>query len=393
MAKKMTTHQTKRALTWALFVTHTWAHTWIEQAQVIGPNGSYVGEHGYTRGFVDRADSRFDGYANKWQIPDPRFDVGLTRMNDSMLACHPSQRTANYSSGYPKLQVSPGDFVAMKYLENGHVTKSWDPKGKPQLGGTVWVYATHKPKEDEKLYDVLQWNANGTAGNGEGWLMAAQDFDDGRCYQINTSAESLRRQSAFPNHPPSQPDTTAEQWCETNVLVDNKFQVNSTITIYWVWGWETGPGTRDVACGKDEYYTSCLDFKIVHSGSRGLSYPTVPSIHMLSQQDPQSEAVHIYRSRSAIRKNPIIITEGSCGDQSNTADMYIPTNIQIVTGIRSSASLTVPQQSLMQTFSNLEHKYASLEAEEQNPTISAGSTTTTTTTITAIVTPTLPVNI
>lgn len=151
------TRHAKKALLWTLFAIPTSAHTWVEQAQAIGSNGSYVGDCGYARGFVDRADSRFDGYANKWQIPDPRLDVGVTRMNKSMLMCHPSQRIANYSSDYPRLQVVPGDFVALKYLENGQVTRPWDPEGKPQHGGTIWVYATHELKQDEKLYDVLQW--------------------------------------------------------------------------------------------------------------------------------------------------------------------------------------------------------------------------------------------
>lgn len=64
----------KHALTCVLMVAHSSAHTWIEQAQVIGVNGSYVGDYGYARGFVDRANPHFDGYANKWQVPDPRFE-------------------------------------------------------------------------------------------------------------------------------------------------------------------------------------------------------------------------------------------------------------------------------------------------------------------------------
>lgn len=201
----MTTYCTKKALTWVLFVAHTSAHTWIEQTQVISANGSYVGDYGYARGFVDRADPRFDGYANKWQVPDPRFDFGLTRIDESMLVCHPSQRNANYSSDYPKLQVVPGDFVAMKYLENGHVTRPWDPKGKPQLGGTVWVYATYRPKKDEKLFDVLQWDASGTAGNGDGWLMAAQDFDDGPAIRSTHPMSHRVDSRSFPIIHPASP--------------------------------------------------------------------------------------------------------------------------------------------------------------------------------------------
>ena len=385
------TRRTKKALLWTLFAIRTSAHTWIEQAQVIGANGSYVGDCGYARGFVDRADSRFDGYANKWQIPDPRLDVGVTRMDKSMLMCHPSQRIANYSSDYPRLQVVPGDFVALKYLENGHVTRSWDPEGKPQHGGTIWIYATHEPKQDEKLYDVLQWNASGSAGNGGGWLMASQDFDDGRCYQINASPESLRRQSEFPNHPPGQPDIPTEQWCETDILVDNDIRVNSTITVYWVWGWDTAPGTKDIACGKDEYYTSCLDLEVVEGTSRNLYNHNLSITHKLGQQDPQLKAVHNYKSRGAVRKTPVVIAEDACGSQSDTASTGIPVSTRTTAEVESPASSTAPHTSLAgisptEMTANPQSKSLIDGAEEQSMTACMVETTTITITITSTVT-------
>jgi hypothetical protein len=391
LASAKTMHRTQKALTWTLFVTCISAHTWIEQTQVIGADGSYVGDYGYARGFVERANPLFDGYANKWQIPDPRFDVGLTRMNESMLACHPSQRTSNYSSAYPKLQVVPGDFVAMKYLENGHVTRSWDPEGKPQLGGTVWVYATYKPKEDETLSQILRWDASGTAGNGDGWLMAAQDFDDGRCYQINTSPESSRRRSVFPNHPTSQPGTETEQWCETNILVNDQVQVNSTITIYWVWGWETAHGTKDIPCGKDEYYTSCLDFEVVDGSLRNLQNITLPNTHTISQQDPQPEAVHAYRSRRAVRKTPSFIAEEACGNQSDMVSTSTSPNTETITGTGALAKSVAPPQSPTRATVDLEHKYTPNSAEEQDVTVRIVKSTTITTTITTTVTPTITI--
>jgi hypothetical protein len=369
-------------------VAHSSAHTWIEQAQVIGVNGSYVGDYGYARGFVDRANPHFDGYANKWQVPDPRFDIGLTRVSESMLLCHPSQRNANYTSANPMLRVVPGDFVAMKYLENGHVTRPWDPEGKPPRSGTVWVYATYKPKENEKLWDVLQWNASGTAGNGDGWLMATQNFDDGRCYQINTSRESLSRQSKFPNHSAGRPDIETEQWCETDILIHDKVQVNSTITIYWVWGWETAPGTKDIACGKDEYYTSCLDLDVVDGRSRSSQDPAVRNTQPLSQQDPQSKAVLTYRSRGAIRKRPILVTEGSCGSQPYPGDVFTPTGSRAIAGIESSHSLTLTQQSSMRATDKSIFKLTG----EKNvtaaivDTMTATATNTTTSTITSTTT-------
>jgi len=385
------TRRAKKALLWTLFAIPTSAHTWVEQAQVIGSNGSYVGDCGYARGFVDRADSRFDGYANKWQIPDPRLDVGVTRMDKSMLMCHPSQRIANYSSDYPRLQVVPGDFVALKYLENGHVTRPWDPEGKPQHGGTIWVYATHEPKRDEKLYDVLQWNASGSAGNGGGWLVASQNFDDGRCYQINASPESLRRQSEFPNHPTGQPDVRTEQWCETDILIDNRIRVNSTITVYWVWGWDTAPGTKNTACGKDEYYTSCLDMEVVEDTFRNLHNRTLSITHKLRQQDPQLKAVHDYKSRGTIGKTPVVIPENACGSPSHKASTDIPVSTRTTAEVGSSASSTLPRTSPLiisptEMIANSESRSFVDGAGEQSMTACITETTTFINTVTSTVT-------
>ncbi|KAM0714523.1 hypothetical protein Q7P37_009819 [Cladosporium fusiforme] len=302
------THNIAFLIAYFLCVWRVSAHTWIEQLQVIGANGSYTGDFGYARGFVGRADPRFDGFSNKWQIPDPA--TGERRLKTGMSLCHPSQRRANYSSQYPRLRVAPGEYVAMKYLENGHVTIPWDPKGKPRRGGTVWVYGTHDPRATETLYDVLQWNTNSSGGDGRGRLLAAQDFDDGRCHQLNEVEESRRRQVRFPNRFPDQPDVSVEQWCETDVKIPNDVKVHSPLTIYWVWGWETAPGSDRANCGKDEYYVSCLDVEV----RRKTDTAELPE-HKLDQQDPQRAAVHNYQKRSALREEPLIITKDACNPE------------------------------------------------------------------------------
>ena len=98
---------TKSLLCLGLLSSTVAAHTWIEQMQVIGTNGSYVGDYGYPRGYVSRTDAGFDGFSNKWQLPSPDTDTSRTRITDKMLACHPNQRTPNYSQQYPKLSVAP----------------------------------------------------------------------------------------------------------------------------------------------------------------------------------------------------------------------------------------------------------------------------------------------
>lgn len=46
--------------------------------------------------------------------------------------------------------------------------------------------------------DILQRSADGTGGNQLGRLLTAQNFDYGRCYQINSDNISVSRQREFP---------------------------------------------------------------------------------------------------------------------------------------------------------------------------------------------------
>ncbi|KAF2767845.1 hypothetical protein EJ03DRAFT_275314, partial [Teratosphaeria nubilosa] len=247
------------ALAAAAALPQTNAHSWIEEYQVVGANGSYIGDRGYSRGYMARTDAGYNGFSMDYLVPSVN-----TRINSTDLLCHPSQRTSNYTNpAYPKLKVEPGGYVAMKYLENGHVTLPWNQLGKPTAAGTVFVYGTTQPSDTEKIADVLQWNVNGTGGDARGFLMTAQNFDDGRCHQINCGNISIARQIAFPDHQIDQPTSTMEQWCETDLKIPAS-QPAGTLTTYWVWQW---PTASNADCtypeGKDEYYTTCADFDIV----------------------------------------------------------------------------------------------------------------------------------
>jgi hypothetical protein len=187
----------------------------------------------------------------------------------------------------------------MKYLENGHVTLTNNTPGKPPGGGTVFVFGTNHPSDNELLTDVLQWTINGAGGDGRGRLLAAQNFDDGRCYQINSNSTSAARQQEFPDPVPGQPGSVHEQWCETDVVIPSDIAVGSTFTIYWVWQWPTAAGTPGVPEDKDEYYTTCSDIDIVP----GPLQSGVPN--PLPQQDPQIAAVPYYQSRTAYKPSPL----------------------------------------------------------------------------------------
>jgi hypothetical protein len=298
----------------ASFATHTFAHTWIEEYQVIGPNGSYIGDRGFSRGYVARTDPDFDGDGNiLWLLPQsdaimPDGGVRL-RVNASDSLCHPNQRTSNYTDPrYPKLKASPGSFVAMKYLENGHVTLPWNQKGKSPVGGTVYVFGTTEPRDDEKIVNVMKWNKQGTGGDRRGWLLSAQNFDDGRCHQINDCTLSVARQAIYPNMIPMQ-NVSTEQWCESDVQMPTNLKAG-TLTTYWVWQWPTAPESDcNYPDGKDEYYTTCADFDIVADTPGDVKIVDETATNTLIQENFQTAAVATYKDRTAATTQAVTVQD------------------------------------------------------------------------------------
>ncbi|KAI5242322.1 hypothetical protein E4T42_07748 [Aureobasidium subglaciale] len=316
------------------------AHSWVEELQVIDPTtGNYTGDYGYTRGYVARTDSGFNGDSVDYLLPP--LVSGRTRIDGTDLLCHPSQRTSNYANtNYPRLKATPGSYVAMKYLENGHVTLPQNQPGKPKSGGTVFVYSTSQPSDTEKIADVLKWNSAGTGGDKRGAQIAAQNFDDGRCHQINPGTISTQRQTNFPDRVAGQPDSSVEQWCETDVHVPTTYKTGDTLTVYWVWQWPTEPGVEEVyPTGKDEYYTSCAEIEIVDSVSD--SKP----VHTLVQQDPQTKAVSDFKSRAALTTSALYTLAGSSGSISATpmaASSTLVSSSATTSAVASSSASKAP---------------------------------------------------
>ena len=281
----------------------TSAHTWVEEFQNIDSNGSFVGDRGFSRGYVARTDPGFDGNSNLWLLPslDARNPDGTVRstINGSDLLCHPAQRESNYTS-YPMLKAPAGGHIGMKYLENGHVTLPWTLQGKPKEGGTVLVFATTEPKSDEKIADVLQWTKDKSGGDKRGFLLAAMNYDDGECHQLNECWVSAERQILHPNNVPGQEDAPAEKWCESDIKIPEG-QPPGQLTLYWAWNWGTVPGEDCFhPYGKDEWYTNCADIEVVASGDIVKQNVASPSgAPVLQQQDPNSRAVKNFASRTA----------------------------------------------------------------------------------------------
>ena len=280
-----------------ILLSQALAHSWIEQLTVID-NGIFTGSNGYPRGYVSRSNFGFNDAMMTYILPP--LASGRTIVNDLDFVCSATQRSASQTDGYPRLSASPGASVAMKYLENGHVTLPQTPPGKPQGAGTVFVFGTSQPSDSDLLTEVLLWTTDGTGGDGRGKLLTAQNFDDGRCYQINDGDISESRQEEYPNPTPNQPGSVNEQWCETDVPIPKDIPIDTLYTLYWVWQWPTAPGTPGLPNGKDEYYTTCSDINIVAGSVEGA--PSNP----LPQQDPQTAAVLDFQSRTAFNINPVI---------------------------------------------------------------------------------------
>ncbi|KAL6171832.1 hypothetical protein ACJQWK_02831 [Exserohilum turcicum] len=276
-----------QALTAILVLTVNWAnaHSWVEQLSNIGPNGSYVCSFGYPRAFVDKsADGSFDQEANEWLLPparDPPF------INKTDLLCHPSQRTLNQASNFPRLQTKPSSMIAIRYAENGHVTVPGggiDLVGKPEKGGTVFVFGTKQPRPEETLQN---------------------NFDDDRCYQLRNDRTTLSeaRRLQTPNPKPGQPGSDHELFCETDVRLPDDVTVGQPYTLYWVWQWPTAPQQEPGPLhGQDEYYTSCIDVDIVTDLCLGLNGI------LLKDQDPMTTAVPNFKSRTALTADPLALS-------------------------------------------------------------------------------------
>ncbi|PYH33383.1 uncharacterized protein BO87DRAFT_88317 [Aspergillus neoniger CBS 115656] len=238
------------------------AHSWIEQLLAIAANGTFIGSPGYARGNVHRTTPGFSDTTMTYLIPpNDRANQSLILPTDKM--CKSTQRTRNQTEGSPRLQASAGSPIALRYQENGHVTLPWNQPGKPKNRGTIYVYGTTEPKEEENFLDVFNsWNRDGTGGDRRGVLLSKQNFDDGRCYQINNGNISEHRQAVYP-HVADQL-MGADLWCQQDIALPSNAPTGKPYTLYWVWNWPTAPGVDpSLPNGKQEIYTTCIDVDVV----------------------------------------------------------------------------------------------------------------------------------
>ncbi|RFU72751.1 hypothetical protein TARUN_9509 [Trichoderma arundinaceum] len=268
------------------------AHSWIERAYKVAPNGTMIGAQGYPRGWVPRnsTDPAFQDTIPQWLLPASGQSAysGDEVLNKYKLEENPQ---------FPMLEAAPGDHIALIHLENGHTTLPQNQPKKPQNRGTVFLYGTSQPKENERLFDVhLVWNKKGTGGDGRGVLLSTRNYDDGQCYQPNSGPISLQRAAELA---PEGAVHDIELGCQSTIQLPSDLKPGSIYTIYWYWDWpdldaaninfeattnglypwagtfmrgEKDPnGFTMAAIAKNESYASTIDIKITGDGSSSVA--------------------------------------------------------------------------------------------------------------------------
>ena len=227
--------------------------------------------------------------------------------------CKDTQQQQTQQNGSPRLKAAPGSYLALLYQENGHVTLPQNQPGKPSPSrGTIYIYGTTEPQPDDKFLDIHNvWNADGTGGNKRGKLLSAQNYDDGRCYQVNGGAISTQRQAEFKFT--AQSPWGNNLWCQNDIIIPQDAPSGKPYTLYWVWDWPTAAGVDPTyPNGKPEIYTTCMDIDISGSApAPGGSFATPQNIADAALPDMMKT---IYGG-----KQPLINALASSGSSSVSA--------------------------------------------------------------------------
>ncbi|POR32759.1 Uncharacterized protein TPAR_07052 [Tolypocladium paradoxum] len=224
-----------------VLVTTASAHSWIESAFRIAPNGTFIGAPGFPRGYVPRSEPGWSDKQAQHLIPDAGVYKGTEVLNKYPFDANPK---------FPMLEAAPGDRVSILHLENGHVTLPQNQPNKPLNRGTVYLYGTTQPKDQEKLFDVhLLWNQNGSGGDGRGKLLATRNYDDGQCFQDNKQPIAQERVNKLAGDGAS---LEKELKCQSAITLPKDLKPGTVYTVYWYWDWPTlNPDKVDMQATKN----------------------------------------------------------------------------------------------------------------------------------------------
>ncbi|KAK8064851.1 hypothetical protein PG994_007489 [Apiospora phragmitis] len=222
------------------------SHSWIERVFRMNSDGSFADNTGYALGFMPRDAFGYSDENVQNKILDP---------SSNPLVCRQFPQGDYLNSSYGPLQAAAGDYVALTYEENGHVT---DPglTSRPYRGGLTYVYGTLQQKAGDKLNDVQKWNADQTGGNKKGKLLATHYYDDLQCYQ----KKGLLDGPTFPIYMERHGKYNVDELdCQTDVQLPKDLPESGTYTLYWVWDWPQKPNEVGTV---PEMYTSCIEIKL-----------------------------------------------------------------------------------------------------------------------------------
>ncbi|PGG98463.1 hypothetical protein GX51_06807 [Blastomyces parvus] len=274
-------------------------HSWVDELTVIAKNGTFVGEPGYPRGYVSRETPGFSDLMMQYLLPLPPASrpgpppPGPPKVLPTDNMCRGTQMKQVQSDGKPRLKAPPGSPIALRYQENGHVTLPSNTPGKPDNRGTVYVYGTTDPKPDDKFASIHKiWNKEGTGGDRRGMLLSVQDYDDGRCYQINDQSISKERQKEFP-HKAATPQGQ-NLWCQHDLALPANAPEGNPYTLYWVWDWPTIPDEKKGIVALEEIYTTCMDIDIAPASKlkvAAAAQADPPTLKFAEGQDLGSAAI------------------------------------------------------------------------------------------------------
>ena len=176
--------------------------------------------------------------------------------------CMSTQQTHNQTENNLALRASVEAHVALRYQKNDHITLTQNNSSEKLSLGTISIYETtvSRPQNSMlKIHDV--WNSIDRGEDRRGRLLFTQNFDDGRCYQINDNFLFKKRQQKYSHAS----DSLQEQnlWCKIIVILSLDLVPDNLYTLYWIWDWSTVAGTSSLSFEQIQLYTTCLDVMIV----------------------------------------------------------------------------------------------------------------------------------
>ncbi|KAI0517214.1 hypothetical protein F5B22DRAFT_134396 [Xylaria bambusicola] len=243
------------------------AHTWVEYLYRISSTGAFTGDPGYPIGYIPRAQG----------VSDDVHQNKIVDTSTNPVVCKPL--SSSDAAQYPPLKAGGGDYIALQYQENGHVTQP-DLTPRPYRGGNVYVYGTTQHQDTDGINDVLNsWTVDGKGGNKKGKLLASHYFDDGQCFQdAPGNPIAQERKSKY---------GVDQLFCQTDIQLPADLPSDGLYTLMWVWDWPMiVSDTQNVT----EIYTSCAQIDLSGSAKKD-GIKGLPGIKFGNNHDVASAAI------------------------------------------------------------------------------------------------------